>query len=449
MPTSAFNAPNLAASGAAGAAKQGGKKAKRRNVGRLTDLWVRNAKAEATARKISDDHGLCLEVFPNGSKLWRYRYRLHGRPQTLALGAYPAVSLTEARKGRDAARALVALGIHPTHDKQARKATNASEAANTFEGIAVEWMDANAAKWSNSYAKQVKDVMTHAVFKYIGGRPIRAVTSHNILAIVTRIEKVGIDRGEKATRNPRPAPVTAINARQWCSAIFVHAIRTLRADIDAASAVAGAVVKPKTKHAKILQASEIPAFLATVDSCGHRRTQIALRLLLLLFTRTVELRQGEWSEFDLDNAIWRIPAGKMKMVEPHIVPLPRQAVKLLRELRTITGGQNWLFPNVRRAKACMSPTTINRALETRGYGGKLTGHGFRGTASTILNERQYAGDVIERQLAHKPANKTRASYDHAKHLPAREEMLQEYADLIDSLEAGGNVAVGNFARQVT
>lgn len=421
-------------------------KAKRKNVGLLTDIKIRNAKPEGKPRKISDVHGLCLEVFPNGSKLWRFRYRINGKPQTLALGAYPDVTLADARKAQGEARALVKQGVNPVHAKQARKATQTSEASNTFEGVAAEWVQARAAKWSKGYAKQVKDVMTHAVFKYIGARPIRSITSHDILSVVIRIEKVGIDRGAKATRKPRPAALTAINARQWCSAVFTHAIVTLRADSDPALAIVGAIEKPKTQHAKILQASEIPAFLSKVDTRGRRHTQIALRLMLLLFARTAELRQGEWVEFDLDKAIWRIPGEKMKMDEPHIVPLPRQAVTFLRELHAITGGGKWLFPNERRPNACMSATTLNRALESRGYGGRLTGHGFRGTASTILNERQYSADVIERQLAHRPINKTRASYDHATHLPAREGMLQDYADLIDSLEAGGNVVIGNFGK---
>ncbi len=258
------------------------------------------------------------------------------------------------------------------------------------------------------------------VFPAAGALPIREVTAAQLLEILHKVEKRG-------------AEVVALLIRQWCSAIFRYAVATLRADHDPAAALKGAVHRPKVAHHKPLSRTEISALLAKLDGfAGYATTRIALRLLLLTFVRPGELRRAQWAEFNLDDAEWRIPGERMKMREEHIVPLPRQAVALLRELHKLTGNQPWLFPNHRRPKESMSPTSLNRALERLGYGGKFSAHGFRATASTLLNELGYDADWIERQLAHAPRNKVRAAYNHAQYLKERRKMVQEWADFVDA-----------------
>lgn len=392
----------------------------------LTDTRIRTAKPAAKPFKITDSAGLHLEVRPTGSKLWRYRYRIAGRENLYALGEYPALSLAEARSERDKARKLVKQGIHPSHNRQALLVTQVAENANTFEAVGREWVERNKGKWSDYYLKQVEGFLRTDVYPYVGQLPIRSVSAAHILAILKRVEK--------------RAPTVALLLRQWCSAIFRYAVSTLRADVDPCFALKGAISKPKVEHHKPLSRNEIPKFLdALAKSGGYRTTVIALRLLLLLFVRPIELRASTWSEFDLDGAEWRIPPERMKMRELHIVPLPKQAVDLLRELKELTGGRPLLLPNYRRPKTFMTATTLNRALERMGYGGgRFTSHGFRATASTILNEMGFRVDVIERQLAHKERNQSRASYNRAEYLAERREMIQTWANYLDSIAVGDN-----------
>lgn len=404
----------------------------------LTDTHCRNAKPTDKAFRLADGNGLILEVRPNGSKLWRYRYEMRNeqgdmKESMFALGSYPAVSLVEARKARDAARELVKRAIRPSSNRQADKARQIAANQDTFKAIAREWIEQTKAKGRTPYyIKQIESGFERDVFPSIGSLPIRTVTAAHLLEIVKRVEGRG-------------AEVTAMNIRQWCGGVFRFAVATLRADSDPAAAIKGAVSRPKVQHHKPLSRNEIPEFLRELKSFGgYRTTVIALRLLLLTFVRPVELRGAEWGEIDLDGAEWRIPAERMKMREPHIVPLAPQAVELLRELKKITGGQRWLFPNYRRPDSYMTGTTMNRALERMGYGGRFSSHGFRATASTILNEMGYKPDVIERQLAHKERNQVRASYNRAQYLPERRQMLMDWADMVDAWETGSNVIPGKF-----
>jgi integrase len=255
--------------------------------------------------------------------------------------------------------------------------------------------------------------------------PIRNVTAAHLLAIVQRVESRG-------------AETFAVMLRQWTSAIFRYAVSTLRADTDPAAALKYAIHRPKTKHAKRLSRGEIATFVKALDSdAGYRTTVIALRLMLLTFVRTKELRTAPWKEIDLDRAEWRIAAERMKMREAHTVPLSRQAVALLRELYTFTGGRPFLFPNYRNPGTCMTATTLNRALERMGFNGKdsmgFSAHGFRATASTILNEIGFRPEVIERQLAHAERNKVRASYNQAEYLEERRAMMQQWADITEDM----------------
>lgn len=386
----------------------------------LTDTRIRNAKPVTKPYKIADSGGLHIEVRPSGAKLWRYRYRIAGRENLFALGEYPALSLAEARTERDKARKLVKQGIHPAHNRQALLVAQVAENSSTFEIVAREWIERNRARWSDYYFKQVENFLKADVFPYVGPLPIRAVTAAQLLEILKRVEK--------------RAPTVALLIRQWCSAIFRYAVSTLRADSDPTAALKGAISRPKVVHHKPLTRKEIPEFLTALGSSGaFRTTTIALRLLLLLFVRPIELRAATWGEFDLDAAEWRIPAERMKMREQHIVPLAPQAVVLLRELKEHTGGRPLLFPNYRRPKTYMTATTLNRALERMGYGGRFSSHGFRATASTILNEMGYRVDVIERQLAHKERNQSRASYNRAEYLTERQEMMHAWANYLDAL----------------
>jgi integrase len=391
----------------------------------LTDAKVRNTKPDKKPFKISDAGGLYLLVKPNGAKLWRWKYRIAGKENHFAIGEYSRVSLGEAREARDAARKLVKQGIHPAHNRQAQRLAQVAENANTFEAVAREWISKKKPGWTAYYLRQVERFLEADVFPYAGNLPIRNVRAAHLLEIVRRVQGRG-------------AETVALLVRQWCSAIFRYAVATLRADGDPAVALKGAITRPKTEHRKPLSREQIGAFTKALDSYGgYRTTVIALRLALLTFVRTVELRAAEWTEINLDRAEWRIPAERMKMREAHIVPLSRQALELLRELHTFTGGQRWLFPNYRRPKTCMTATTLNRALERMGFNGKDTigfsAHGFRATASTILNEAGYRPDVIERQLAHKERNKVRASYNQAEYLEERRAMMQQWADLVDDM----------------
>ena len=405
----------------------------------LTDAKIRNTKPEAKPVKLVDGGGLYLEVRPSGAKLWRYRYRIAGKENVFAVGEYfndkrgGHVSLDEARSERDKARALVKQGIHPAHHRQAERLATHAENANTFEAVAREWIAKKKPGWTPYYLRQVERFMQADVFPKIGKLPIRSVTAAHLLEIVKLIEGRG-------------AETVAVLVRQWASAIFRYAVATLRADSDPAAALKGAIHRPKVEHHKPMTRDQIGDFVKALDGyAGYRTTVIALRQMLLTFVRTVELRGAEWSEFDLDRAEWRIPAGRMKMRETHTVPLSWQAVELLRELRTYTGGRAFLFPNYRNPKTCMTGTTLNRALERMGFNGKdsigFSAHGFRATASTILNETGFRPDVIERQLAHAERDKTRASYNQAEYMPERRAMMQQWADMVDSIADGANVTL--------
>jgi integrase len=392
----------------------------------LNDTRIRSAKPQQTPVKLTDHAGLYLEIRPSGKKLWRYRYRIGGKENLYALGEYPELGLAQARSERDAARRLVKQGIHPSHHRRTALAAQVYENKNSFETVALEWIEQNRSRWTPYYRGQVETFLTADVFPYVGTLPIRSVTAAHLLEIVKRVEK--------------RAPSIAFLLRQWTSAVFRFATATLRADGDPTVALRGAISRPRTQHRKPLSTAEIPKLLKKLDEHGgYRSTAIAMHLLLLTFVRPVELRASTWTEFDLDEATWRIPAERMKSRQAHIVPLSPQAVALLRELQTITGGSRYLFPNHRRPKTVMTPTTMNRALERMGYLNKFSAHGFRATASTILNEQGYRTDVIERQLAHAPRDKTRASYNQAQHLPERKQMMTEWASFIDGLSVAGDV----------
>jgi integrase len=387
----------------------------------LSDVKVRQTKATGKAYKLADSNGLCLEVKPNGAKHWRYRYRIAGKENVFAIGEYPQVSLQDARKAREDARELVKQGIHPAHARQKRKMEHNDENAVTFELVAREWLAKKAEHWTPYYHKQATNCLEKNAYPKIGHEPIRSIRAADLLEIMQDMEARG-------------AETYALHLRQWCSAIFRYAVVTLRADSDPAAALKGAIIRPKINHCRAMQRSDIQDFLCRLDGYGgNLTTVIILRLLLYLFVRTVELRKSRWSEFDLVKAEWLIPAERMKMRRPHLVPLPAQAVELLTVLHTVTGSNQLLFPNFRRPTEAMSPTTVNRALEHMGYPtGVWTGHDFRATASTRLHEMGFLSAIIERQLAHVEGNKVKAAYNHAEYQIERRSMMQAWADWIDA-----------------
>ncbi len=399
----------------------------------LNDKSILNAKPKDKAYRLSDGSALYIEIRPTGKKVWLYRYKIAGKGEIFTIGEfidnarnrpYPNhISLVDARIKRDEAKQLVKQGIHPLHHKQTALKVQIAENANTFKVIAEEWKEATETEkvWSTYYSKQVTHILETDIFPSIGKIPIRNITSAQILEIISSIKKRG-------------AFTVALLARQICSTIFDYAISHLKAESNPVSALKNTIKRPPVQHHKPLPQNEIPIFLKKLDEYGcNRPTFIAIRLMLLTFVRTKELRMATWDEFDFDNAEWRIPANRMKMKQPHIIPLSEQAYELLIRLKSLTGHQKWLFPNVRRPLDCMTNTTLNRVIERIGYGGKFSAHGFRGTASTILNEKGYPSDYIEKQLAHAPKDQVRASYNHAQHLSQRKAMLQDWADFIDDL----------------
>ncbi|MEL7941015.1 tyrosine-type recombinase/integrase [Pseudomonas delhiensis] len=391
----------------------------------LTDVKIRQAKPGASPIKLTDSGGLFLEVRPSGSKLWRYRYRIGKKENIYAIGAYPDVSLADARAERDVARGHVKAGRHPSHVRQTEKAKQLAENRNTFKAVAEDWIEKRLAKRTEKYRDQVERAFQGNVYPVIGRLPMREITAAQVLDIMRRMDGRG-------------ASAYALQVRQWISAVFRYGVATLRADADPAAAVKGAVERGEINHSQPMSRKQLGIYLNAVDQYrGFRVTVIALRLLPILFTRTVELRVARWPEFDLKGALWEIPPERMKMRRPHLVPLPRQALELLDELRSITGGE-LLFPGLKDPTRPISPTTLNRAMEYMGLKGWHC-HDFRATANTHLDEmKRFRERVIDVQLAHKEKDKTRAAYNHAVYLDERREMMQVWADWVEACrrEAG-------------
>lgn len=389
----------------------------------ISDTKARTAKPRASVYRIADSAGLCLEVRPSGAKIWRYRYRLDGKATMFTIGEYPSTSLGEARQKREWGRALVAKGIHPRDEVEREKRHRKLEANNTFRLVADEWLDKRSKEWTVYYANQVRKTLDNDILPFIGDDPIREIGAPTILEILKRIESRG-------------ASTVAVLARQWISSVFRYAIVTLRAETDPAEFVKGAVRRGEVKHAAALNEAQLRHLLAQLELFGgYRTTQIAIEFLLLTMVRTIEMRRARWEEIDLDKRLWRIPEESMKRRRKHLVPLSDQVMTLIEELRGYTGGHDILFPGMKDPRKPIHLTTINQALSRMGFGkGEFSAHGFRATASTHMNEHGWSPDAIERQLAHVPGDKTRKAYNHAQYLDERRQMMQWWADHIDSLK---------------
>jgi integrase len=413
----------------------------------LTNAAVQAAKPRGKPYRLTDTSGLFLDVRPSGAKFWRYRYEIAGKENQFTLGEFFAdkraghLTLEAARRARDEARVLVRKGIHPTHDRQQSLVRQIAENRNTFKAIAEEWIARMQKRWSAKYSEQIKHVLKTDVYSSIGSTPITQVTPHQVLQILFRVE----DRG---------ANTFAHLIRQWVSSIFRFAIQTQRAQTDPAAPLRGAIARNKPRHSKALSRGQIREFIEKLNNYkGEPGTIIGFRIMLLTFVRTIELRAARWPEIDIERSEWRVPAERMKMGEEHIVPLSRQAVLLFRQLHNNSGHREYLFPNRRDPRTYITSTTLNRALERMGLLGEGTigfsAHGFRATASTLLNEAGIRPDVIERQLAHHERNHVRASYNHANYMAERTVMMQVWADMIDEIVTPQTGRVLPFVRALT
>ena len=393
----------------------------------LTDAIIRNTKPKDKPFKLTDGGGLYLLVNSTGSRLWRLKYRVGGLEKKLALGAYPEVSLREAREKAVEARKMIREGIDPSQAKKAQKAS--ASGADTFEIIAREWFEKFSPTWTPSHGERIIRRLERDIFPWLGKKPIKDIQAPDLLSVLRRIEERG-------------AVETAHRASQNCGQVFRYAVATGRAERDPSGDLRGAIPPTKAKHhASITDPKEIGGLLRAIDAYeGGLIVRCALRLAPLVFTRPGELRRAEWKEIDWDKAEWSIPGEKMKMREKHVVPLSRQAIEILHELQPLTGEGRFLFPSPRSWDRPMSENAVLAALRRMGYSGdQMTGHGFRSMASTLLNEQGWNRDAIERQLAHAERDEIRAAYNYAQHMPERRKMMQAWADYLDELKAGGEV----------
>jgi integrase len=390
----------------------------------LTDVAVRNAQPKHRPYKLTDQQGLYLLVNRAG-KYFRFDYRFGGKRKTLSLGVYPDVKLKRAREKHGEARKLLENGIDPLHHKKQTKNMLSELAANNFEAVAREWFVKNKHTWTEGHSRTIDTRLRLNVFPWLGGQPIASITAAELLAVLRRVESRG-------------AIETAHRIKQICGQVFRYAIATGRADRDPSADLRGALSPVKSKRmATITDPEKIGELMRAIDGYeGHFITKCALRFAPLVFVRPGELRHAEWSEINFDTAEWKIPAEKMKMRNPHIVPLSRQAAVVLQELQPLTGRGRYVFPSLRSSERPMSNNTVLAALRRMGYAREeMSGHGFRSMASTLLNEQGWNRDAIERQLAHAEGNGVRAAYNYAEFLPERRKMMQAWADYLDILAA--------------
>jgi integrase len=391
----------------------------------LTDTGIRKAKAKDKAYRMSDSGGLYLFVTPPGGKLWRWKYRFDGREKLMSFGSYPDVSLSLARERHIEARKLLATGTDPMAERKAEKVA----AEDSFQSVARVWLEHWQDGKSPRHAAYVKRRMEADILPCLGARPIAAIEAPELVAMTKAIEQRG-------------ARDIAKRALETTGQVFRYAIAHGFARRNPASEIRPSDILKSTRKVNYarVDARELPNLLRSIEVYqGTHVTRLALKLMALTFVRTGELIGAKWAEFDLVAARWDIPAERMKMRTPHIVPLTRQALVVLDTLQTLTGENEWLFPGDRSAKKPMSNNTILKALERMGYKGRMTGHGFRGLASTILHEQGYPHEHIELQLAHAPRNAVSAAYNHALYLEPRTRMMQDWADFLERTQRGGKV----------
>jgi integrase len=393
----------------------------------LTDLRIRAEKPGEKPRKLADGGGLYLLINPSGGKWWRLKYRYGGKEKLLSLGTYPEVSLREARERRDDARQQLRNDIDPGANRKALKAAESPEVLDAFEVIAREWFSKNVDTWTKVHADKLQRRLEKDIYPWLGTRSIGDITTQELLKTLERIQERG-------------AIDTARRAQQSCAQIFNYAIITGRATHNPASNLRGALrIAKQTHHAAITDPKQVGVLLRAIDAYqGTFVGRSALRLAPLVFVRPGELRHAEWSEIDLDTADWNIPASKMKMREPHLVPLSEQAVEILSDLHRITGRGKYVFPSNLGGDRPMSENTILKALRKMGFeNDEMSGHGFRAMARTLLDEELGVRvDLIEHQLAHAVRDPNGRAYNRTKHLVERRKMMQDWANYLDRLRVG-------------
>lgn len=394
----------------------------------LTDTEIKNAKAKEKHYKLYDADGLHLRVMPNGGKLWRFKFYFEKKEKLISFGTYPAISLKKARTRRDEARALLADGINPSEHRKAVQIAKEEDQSNSFEVIAREWLANKSAQWAESHRTNLLGRLELNIFPFIGKRPIAAITAPELLKVLRRAE----DRG---------AGETAHRMLQNCGQIFRYGVATGRLVSDPSRDLKGALSPVQKKHlAAIVDPVEVAKLLRVIDGYhGSFVTKCALRLAPLFFVRPGELRHAEWAEINFELAEWNIPAERMKMKQPHLVPLSSQAIEILKELRDLTGSSRYLFPSARSFARPMSNNAILAALRTMGYSTEeMTGHGFRAMARTILDEvLGVRADFIEHQLAHAVRDPNGRAYNRTAHLGERKKMMQLWADYLVALRKNG------------
>ncbi|MEN4885229.1 tyrosine-type recombinase/integrase [Enterobacter ludwigii] len=388
---------------------------------KLNARQVDAAKPREKAYKLADGAGLYLEVVPSGSRYWRMKYRFNGKEKRMAFGVYPAVSLAQARALRDEAKKKLAEGIDPSFAKKEEKLVRDVQLSNTFQAVALEWHGTKVSRWSEGYASDIVEAFNKDIFPYIGQQPVNEIKPLVLLNVLRRMENRGAT--EKAKK-----------VRQRCSEVFRYAIVTGRAEYNPAADLTSAMSGHESKHYPFLTVEELPDFFkALTGYTGSPLVVLAARLLILTGVRTGELRGAFWSEFDLEKAVWEIPAERMKMKRPHLVPLSTQALEIVQQLKVMSGQYPLVFPGRNDPRKTMSEASINQVFKRIGYTGKVTGHGFRHTMSTILHEEGFNTAWIETQLAHVDKNAIRGTYNHALYLEGRREMMQWYADYIGNI----------------
>lgn len=391
----------------------------------LSDLAVKNAKPADKDYTLYDGDGLMLLVKTTGGKLWRFKYRFNGSEKRMAMGAYPQVSLKDARLKREVSRKQVASGIDPAVEKKQQKEIAASK-AETFSIVAREWLERQGERISETHSKRIWRSFEKDVLPKIGEAPIDEITIPILVDVIRAIE----DRG---------AGETASKVLQWIAAIFRYCLHTGRLAFNPASDMRGILKSRNVTHRAMLAPHEIPEFFNRLNNYnGEPLTRLALELLILTLSRTGEVRGARWEEFDLSNRQWKIPGERMKMKVPHIIALSNQALAVLKQIKEFSGGQGLLFPGRTNRDKPFSENTLLYAMYRLGYHGQACVHGFRALASTILNEKGFDADVIERCLAHVEQNKVRKAYHRAEYLEGRRELLQWWADYLDQLKKSAN-----------
>jgi integrase len=395
----------------------------------LTDTKIRNTKPGEKPMRLFDERGLYLEVSTAGGKWWRLKYRFGGKEKRISLGVYPEVSLKEARDRRDESRKLVADGIDPSENRKATKAASVHRASNSFEVVTREWFAKYSPGWAESHSSRVIRLFERDIFPWIGGRPIAEVLAPELLGVLRRIENRGaLDTAHRALNN--------------CGQVFRYAVATGRCTRDPSGDLRGALPPVTGGHfAASTEPQRVGEILRAMDGYeGMLTVRSALRLAPMLFVRPGELRKAEWKDIDLDAAEWRYTVTKTKT--PHIVPLCRQAVKILRELHPLTGEGQFVFPGARTNKRPMSDNAILAAMRRMGIAKEeMSGHGFRAVARTILDEvLGFRPDFIEHQLAHAVRDPLGRAYNRTAHLPERRRMMQKWADYLDKIKSGNGHA---------